>query len=60
KTQGRPAAVAAGQPWAEGRNPVGIKGNEAAPQIANLSVMHRSWEGADFSETNLHALRPGT
>ena len=60
KTQGRPAAVAAGQPWAGGRNPVGIKGNEAVPQIANLWVMHRSWEGADFSETNLHALRPGT
>ncbi|MFT5029312.1 MAG: hypothetical protein ACI9VS_001748 [Candidatus Binatia bacterium] len=44
-TQGRPAAVAEGQPWAGGRNPVGIKGNEAAPQIANLWVMHSSWEG---------------
>jgi hypothetical protein len=31
RTQGRPAAVAEGQPWAGGRNPVGIKGNEAAP-----------------------------
>ena len=45
RTQGRPAAVAEGQPWAGGRNPVGIKGNEAAPQIANLWVMHSSWEG---------------
>ena len=45
KTQGRPAAVAVGQPWAGGRNPVGIRGNEAAPQIANLWVMHSFWEG---------------
>ncbi|MFT5028662.1 MAG: hypothetical protein ACI9VS_001091 [Candidatus Binatia bacterium] len=45
RTQGRPAAVAEGQPWAGGRNPVGIKGNEAAPQIANLWVMHSSEEG---------------
>ena len=40
RTQGRPAAVAEGQPWAGGHNPVGIKGNEAVPQIANLWVMH--------------------
>jgi hypothetical protein len=26
-------------------NPVGIKGNEAVPQIANLWVMHSSEEG---------------
>ena len=44
-TQGRPAAVAESQPWAGGRNPVGIKGNEAAPQIANLWVMHSSSGG---------------
>ena len=44
RTQGRPAAVAEGQPWAGGRNPVGIKGNEAVPQIANLWVMHSSKE----------------
>mgnify|MGYP005658677037 CR=1 FL=1 len=44
RTQGRPAAVAEGQPWAGGRNPVGIKGNEAVPQIANLWVMHSSLE----------------
>ena len=28
-----------------GRNPVGVKGNEAAPQIVNLWVMHSSEEG---------------
>ena len=45
KSQGRPAAVAAGQPWAGGRNPVGIKGNEAALRIANLWVALSSQEG---------------
>ena len=45
RTQGRPAAVAEGQPWDGGRNPVGIKGNEAVPQIANLWVMHSSSKG---------------
>ena len=53
KTQGRPAAVAVGQPWAGGRNPVGIRGNEAAPQIANLWVMHSSRGGGRFSPLQL-------
>jgi hypothetical protein len=32
-------------PWAVRRNPVGIKQNAAAPQIKNLWVMHRCWQG---------------
>ena len=56
RTQGRPAAVAKGQPWAGGRNPVGIKGNEAVPQIANLWVMHSSEEG-NYLKDNHRVLR---
>ena len=40
KTQGRPAAVAVGQPWAGGRNPVGIKGNETTLRIAYSWAKH--------------------